>query len=136
MERHMTRGPSRSQLIHAGLAALLVLLLVVPAGWAALPQGNAVSDPAALLRNALPIEQPELQQLQHRLEDTSGDLRAKRWNALAAAVRRCQSELTSARASILSSFRSAEQETVSGLLKDRGRRVAEAFRRCRKPEPG
>ena len=117
MERHMSCGPSRSQLVNAGLAALLTLLLV-PTGWAALPQGNAVSDPAALLRNALPIEQRELQRLQHRLEDTSGDLRAKRWSALAGTVRRCQSELTSNRGSILSSFKSTEQDSVSSLLKE------------------
>ena len=46
------------------LALALVLLPAVP-GQAALPQGNAVTDPTALLRNALPIEQPDLQDLQH-----------------------------------------------------------------------
>ena len=103
-------------LTRAALVAVLVLQLAVPAGWAALPQGNAVSDPAALLRNALPIEQSQLQRLQHRLEDTSDDLRAKRWNALTGAVRRCQSELSSRRETILSSFDSGEREQVSTLL--------------------
>ena len=36
-----------------------------------LPTGNAVKDPNAILRNALPIKQVELQELQHKLEDTS-----------------------------------------------------------------
>ena len=68
----------------AGAASLmLVVLLAAPASWAALPQGNAVTYPAALLRNALPIQAPDLQDLQHRLEATSDDLRAKRWPALA-----------------------------------------------------
>ena len=71
------------------------------AALAALPQGNAVTDPAAILRNALPIEAPELQDLQHRLEATSDDLRAKRWSALTSSVRRCQSLLVSRRNSIL-----------------------------------
>ena len=62
---------------------MLVVLLAAPTAWAALPQGNAVTDPAALLRNALPIKAPDLQELQHRLEATSDDLRAKRWPALA-----------------------------------------------------
>ena len=35
---------------------------------AALPQGNAVTDPAAILRNALPVNAPDLQELQHRLQ--------------------------------------------------------------------
>ena len=36
-----------------------------------LPTGNAVKDPSAILRNALPIKQVELQELQHKLEETS-----------------------------------------------------------------
>ena len=36
-----------------------------------LPTGNAVKDPNAILRNALPIKQVELQEIQHKLEDTS-----------------------------------------------------------------
>ena len=36
-----------------------------------LPTGNAVKDPNAILRNALPIKQVELQELQHKLEETS-----------------------------------------------------------------
>ena len=35
-----------------------------------LPTGNAVKDPSAILRNALPIRQVELQELQHKLEET------------------------------------------------------------------
>ena len=36
-----------------------------------LPTGNAVKDPNAILRNALPIKQFELQAIQHKLEETS-----------------------------------------------------------------
>ena len=36
-----------------------------------LPTGNAVKDPNAILRNALPIKQVELQEIQHKLEETS-----------------------------------------------------------------
>ncbi|MFN9629764.1 MAG: peptidylprolyl isomerase [Cyanobacteriota bacterium] len=75
-----------------------------PAAWAYLPKGNAVTDPDALLRNALPIQPGKLQDLQHRLEDTSDDLRAKRWSALAATVRRSQSMLAADRETILKAF--------------------------------
>ena len=75
------------------LVVALSLLLAVPTAWASLPQGNAVTDPTALLRNALPIDAPALQDLQHRLEATSDDLRAKRWPALANGVRRTQALL-------------------------------------------
>ena len=47
-----------------------------------LPTGNAVKDPYAILRNALPIKQVELQELQHKLEETSDLVRGGRWPAL------------------------------------------------------
>ena len=101
----------------AGLTSLLVLLvLAAPAAWAALPQGNAVTDPAALLRNALPIQAPDLQDLQHRLESTSDDLRAKRWPALTSTVRRCDSLLGTRKAAILDGFSSDTKPQASALL--------------------
>lgn len=102
----------------ASLALLLTLLLAVPAAWAYLPQGNAVSDPTALLRNALPIDQGDLQKLQHRLEDTSDDLRAKRWTSLTGFVRRAESQLGSSRERILASFEPADRATAEALLSD------------------
>ena len=52
------------------LSAILAIgLLGAPARvLAALPPGNAVTDPAAILRDSLPIEQNDLQEMQHRLE--------------------------------------------------------------------
>lgn len=104
----------------AGLALALVLgvagLAAPPSALAALPQGNAVKDPDAILRNALPVEAPQLQDLQHRLEATSDDLRAKRWKPLAGAMTRCQSLLTAQRAAILEGFSAADRNTAAALL--------------------
>jgi peptidylprolyl isomerase len=111
------------------VAVLLLMGPTVPAARAALPQGNAVTDPAALLRNALPVEQAGLQDLQHRLEDTSADLRAKRWNALASTVRRSQSLLSQRRESILASFgddHRAQAAELFDALEERLRDLAEA----------
>lgn len=102
--------------VRLALALLLGLLLLAPAADAALPQGNAVKDPAAILRNALPIDAPRLQDLQHRLESTSDDLRAKRWNALANTVRRSQSQLGSNRGEILAQFNADQQAEAAALL--------------------
>jgi peptidylprolyl isomerase len=98
------------------LVLLASLMLGMPAAEAALPQGNAVKDPAAILRNALPIDTPQLQDLQHRLESTSDDLRAKRWSTLANTVHRSQSLLSSRRSEILSRFDSADQAQAEALL--------------------
>ena len=83
---------------------------------AALPQGNAVTDPAAILRNALPVNAPDLQELQHRLEGTSDDLRAKRWTALTSSVRRTQSLLNTRRDAILKTFSDADRPQAESLL--------------------
>ncbi len=58
-----------------------------------LPTGNAVKDPNAILRNALPISQVELQEIQHKLEETSDLVRGGRWPALTKTVTKCQSLL-------------------------------------------
>jgi peptidylprolyl isomerase len=98
------------------LCASLCLLSPAAPAAAALPQGNAVTDPAALLRDALPIEQRDLQDLQHRLESTSDDLRAKRWTALTSAVQRSLSTLAAHRGAILASFPAERQQQASDLL--------------------
>lgn len=96
--------------------SLGVALLAPPPALAELPQGNAVKDPEAILRNALPIEAPKLQELQHRLEATSDDLRAKRWKPLAGAITRCQSLLTGQRAAIVAGFPAGSQARADELL--------------------
>jgi len=105
-----------STLLGLVLAGMLSLLPATAPALAALPRGNAVTDPTALLRNALPFDQRDLQDLQHRIEDTSVDLRAKRWSSLANAVRRSQSLATAKRQGILASFPAGDQDRVSQLL--------------------
>ena len=82
------------------LIATGLLGFATPA-WAGLPQGNAVKDPAAILRDALPFDQQDIRDLQHRLELTSDDLRAKRWSALSKAVSRSEALLNTRRSTIL-----------------------------------
>ncbi|MCP9775576.1 peptidylprolyl isomerase [Cyanobium sp. WAJ14-Wanaka] len=98
------------------MSLLLGLLVALPPAWAALPQGNAVTDPAALLRNALPIDAPDLQNLQHKIEGTSDDLRAKRWPALENSVRKSQALLTTRQGPILASFKQQDHVTADELL--------------------
>ncbi|MFQ6539458.1 MULTISPECIES: peptidylprolyl isomerase [Aphanothece] len=98
------------------MALLLALPLAVLPASAALPEGNAVKDPASILRNALPVDAPQLQDLQHRLEGTSNDLRAKRWTALAGTVRRSQSQLGTRRQEILEGFPADSRARAEALL--------------------
>ena len=108
----------RWQRVCAGALGLVLLLLLTwaPPSWAALPRGNAITDPSALLRNALPVAPGDLQDLQHRLEATSVDLRAKRWSALGQVAQRSQSLLSSKRAAILDRFEPDQRTHVEELL--------------------
>ncbi|WP_399235209.1 MULTISPECIES: peptidylprolyl isomerase [Synechococcales] len=123
MHIRSTRAVDPTRWIGRSLAILLVALLGLITGLggpaaarAALPPGNAVSDPTALLRNALPIPAGDLQDLQHRLEATSDELRAKRWSALSSAVRRSQSLLSSRHVALLNAFPAADQSEATVLL--------------------
>ncbi|MXY18938.1 MAG: peptidylprolyl isomerase, partial [Synechococcus sp. SB0664_bin_36] len=83
------------------LTLVLVLLIPLPQpAAAALPAGDPVTDPGALLRDALPVDQRQLRDLQHTMEGSSIDLRAKRWSRLTKRARRLQSLLNKGGAAI------------------------------------
>ena len=76
---------------------VMLLSLFIPLGLiygepasAALPTGNRVKDPYAILRNSLPIQQKDLREIQHTLEDTSDLVRGNRWPAINQAASRSQ----------------------------------------------
>ena len=75
-----------------------------------LPNGNAVKDPNAILRNALPIKQIELQEIQHKLEETSDLVRGGRWPALSKTVTKCQSLLKKYKTIIIEKLPSEKQK--------------------------
>ena len=108
---------------------LFVLFLIIqffiinPAKvFADLPTGNAVKDPNAILRNALPIKQKELQEIQHKLEDTSDLVRGGRWPALSKTVTKCQSLVKKNKSKILkgldTEFKNFAEKTFSDLNKN------------------
>jgi peptidylprolyl isomerase len=49
---------------------------------AALPPGNAVTDPRSLLRLALPFENDSIRKIQRDIEDIAVQVRARRWSAI------------------------------------------------------
>ena len=99
-----------------------VFLLKPVQVFADLPTGNAVKDPNAILRNALPTKQPELQDIQHKLENTSDLVRGGRWPALSKSVTKCQSLVKKSKEKIISELNSEQriiaEEIYSGLSKD------------------
>jgi peptidylprolyl isomerase len=101
------------------LTLLLVLLLGLGLGAparAALPPGNAVTDPAAILRDALPLESSELRDLQHGLEATSDDLRARRWSALRSNCDRSRQRLEGRRTALLEAVPAEHRDEAAADL--------------------
>lgn len=92
---------------------LQVFILQPSIVFADLPTGNAVKDPNAILRNALPINQFELREIQHLLEDTSDLVRGGRWPALTKTVTKCQSLLKKYKNKILEEL-PVEKQKVAG----------------------
>ena len=81
-----------------------------------LPTGNAVKDPSAILRNALPIKQVELQELQHKLEETSDLVRGGRWPALIKTVTKCQSLLKKYQSRIIQELPSDKKKIAEKIF--------------------
>ncbi len=74
-----------------GSMAIVALLLIFVSPALALPQGNAITDPKAILRNSLPIDNPEIRKLQTAIEDISQQIRAnRRWGAIGADLTRAE----------------------------------------------
>ena len=72
------------------VSGILLALLIFSSsllGWqpqasAILAQGDAITDPQAILRYALPIDNDSVRKLQGSLEDISNQLRGKRWTKI------------------------------------------------------
>jgi peptidylprolyl isomerase len=84
----------------------------------ALAQGNAITDPNALLRYALPIDNETVRKLQGDLEDISNHIRAKRWPPIAKDVREANVILSLRSDKILASIPATDQATAEALLAD------------------
>jgi len=107
------------------LAIMLFFTPVMPA-WSvplgqplllgALAQGNAITDPNAILRYALPIDNPEVRRLQDNLEDIANHIRAKRWPAIKKDVRGANLTLTLKENKILEGVPGDRQDQAEALL--------------------
>ncbi len=104
---------------------LALLALFIPTGliWinpanAALPTGNRVKDPYSILRNSLPINQKDLRDIQHTLEDTSDLVRGNRWPAVSKAASRSQFLVNTRKPAILEAIPNKNKGKGEKILKD------------------
>ncbi len=127
---------SRRLLRTVAIALLLIpLSLTLSAAWwdfggsnepprkSQLAQGNAVTDPTAILRNALPIDNDSIRLLQARLEDISEGLRSKRWSPVVRDAKEAGLILNYDRDKILASIPEAQQAQAQTWLDELKSRV-------------
>jgi peptidylprolyl isomerase len=115
--------------LKTGIVALLLLSLSVGlsgAWWnggdtaskreSSLPAGNAITDGRALLRYALPIDNPEVRKLQQSLEIIATQVRGKRWGPIAGDIKKAFTILNLKESNILESVPPQQQAEAQEIL--------------------
>ncbi len=126
------------QALTFGLGLVLSFSLwaaVSPTANAALPPGNAVNDPRALLRLSLPLENQDIRKIQLYLEGTSPQLRGKRWAEISKDLSKASSALAVRKAGILDDVPAARQETAVALLDEISAGISELRILAEQQEP-
>lgn len=90
--------------------------LPTPLQLAALAKGDAITDPNALLRYALPIDNQSVRDLQKSLEDIAKYLRGKRWSAISRQVRDASRTLQLRGEDIVASVPDSEKPQAEALI--------------------
>jgi peptidylprolyl isomerase len=100
-----------------GVAAIVCVFLSLNLSAAGLlPAGNAITDGRAILRYALPIDNPPIRSVQTSIEDISNQLRGKRWGQVSADVKKASDVLTKKEADILNSVTTDKQTAAQNLI--------------------
>ena len=92
------------------------LLSWQPPASAILAQGDAVTDPQAILRYSLPIDNKPVRKLQESLEDISNQLRAKRWRNIGRDITDASYVLSAKREQLLASIPEDRQPQAESLI--------------------
>ena len=95
--------------------AVMITLPIAPS-MAALPTKSAIKDPRVILRNALPIENEVLRDVQHTLEQMPRLANLKRWNNLKKDVETIAGDLTQNKAQLIAAVNSDRQASVTERL--------------------
>ncbi|MGB3202301.1 MAG: peptidylprolyl isomerase [Nodosilinea sp.] len=83
-----------------------------------LPPGNAITDGRALLRYSLPIDNPDIRNVQATLEGLSDWLRSKRWGPIGKDLNKVERTLVRSRESMLAAVPSGKRAAAISYLDD------------------
>ncbi|MGB7083922.1 MAG: peptidylprolyl isomerase [Phormidesmis sp.] len=113
--RRQFLAPAVCSVLSLGLSVACLLGCAAPA-LAGLPPGNAVTDGSALLRYALPIDSPEIREVQDNLEGLSQWLRSKRWGPIKRDLKKVERTLGRKHDAIMAAVPEAHQAQADALL--------------------
>ena len=136
---------SQKKILYGWISTISLMVFVVSSvfmGWqpqaiAFLAQGNAITDPNAILRYSLPIDNDSIRKLQEDIEDISEQLRSKRWSTIKSDLKDASSILSYRRDDILESI-PEELHPPSEILMDKiaeGIEVIEDFANDKDRDP-
>lgn len=97
----------------AFLCSFLWLVWLPQISYASLPSTTAIKDPRILLRNALPIDNPDIRLVQHTLEGMPKEAKMKRWSSLRKGIKEIEATLTEKQESILASINPRQLEEAT-----------------------
>ena len=112
----LTTVAQKSSLLVAIAIFSISLLGWQPYASAVLAQGDAVTDPQAILRYSLPIDNKPVRKLQESLEDISNQLRAKRWRNIGRDITDASFVLSAKREQLLASVPEERQPQAESLI--------------------
>jgi peptidylprolyl isomerase len=92
------------------------ILAFLPNNSSGLPSGNAITDGKAILRYALPINNPPIRKVQGSLEDIANQLRGKRWKPVAQDVSKAERVLSDRTSQILEAIPEAQKAAAEDLI--------------------
>ena len=97
------------------LVGLFILLSVSAPAQAGLPPGNAIKDPEALLRLALPFSNDAIRNIQIELEDVVSQARGRRWSGVKADVTKAAAKFKRSQDDILESVVESKRDGAAQL---------------------
>jgi peptidylprolyl isomerase len=107
------------RIMRVGFVALAIALLAWTPNAQALPQGNAIKDPKALLRYSLPIDNPTVRSIQGSIEDIAYQLRAvRRWGPAMGDIKKADSALLNQKDKLLASIPEAKLAQAETLISE------------------
>jgi peptidylprolyl isomerase len=98
---------------------------------AVLAKGNAITDPNAILRYSLPIDNEAVRDVQGAIEDIFNQLRGKRWGAIEKNVKQASKVLNTKTSDLLASVpsdRKSNAESLVEQMKEEANQLQEAVK--------